>query len=322
MKDLLERYLTTVSRELPDAQRTDITAELRDVLLSQIEAKEESLGRPLNRDELEAVLTGFGHPLAVAGRYRKVQHLIGPEIFPFWWAALKVSLVILAGVYVVLVTLRIAFDGSDDAGHYPDLSNAVLITFGAVTLVAAGMERLNLTRYLYRWRPRDLPPVNSKLKSRFETVVEIGMGIGFLLWWFGVVHFRNWLPMIPAEVSIRLGPIFHDLFWPIAAFMAFEVLAGLLQLTQRAWARTNAAFTLARSILGAILVSIILQAGHWVAITGHLPRQGALAGMEYGFDSGLRIGLVATVAILIIKAAFDGRRLWRAIQDAEATASP
>ena len=43
-----------------------------------MEEKEESLGRPLTRNEMEALLKAFGHPLIVAGRYRTFNHLIGP----------------------------------------------------------------------------------------------------------------------------------------------------------------------------------------------------------------------------------------------------
>ncbi len=44
-------------------------AELREVLLSKIEAKEEALGREATRDEVAEVLKGFGHPVVVASRY-------------------------------------------------------------------------------------------------------------------------------------------------------------------------------------------------------------------------------------------------------------
>ncbi|HEY0435811.1 MAG TPA: hypothetical protein VGC92_04175, partial [Phenylobacterium sp.] len=101
--DLIERYLAAVARQLPAKQAADIRAELGDVLLSRVEEQEARLGRPLNRPELEALLIDFGNPLSVAGRYRKVQHLIGPEVFPYWWAAVKIMLAVLAGVYLVLV---------------------------------------------------------------------------------------------------------------------------------------------------------------------------------------------------------------------------
>ena len=44
--DLIERYLGAIARQLPDAQKADVCAELRDVLLSQVEDEEGRLGRP------------------------------------------------------------------------------------------------------------------------------------------------------------------------------------------------------------------------------------------------------------------------------------
>ncbi|WP_293485268.1 hypothetical protein [Phenylobacterium sp.] len=35
--DLIERYLGAIARHLPEGQKGDVTAELRDVLLSQAE---------------------------------------------------------------------------------------------------------------------------------------------------------------------------------------------------------------------------------------------------------------------------------------------
>jgi hypothetical protein len=65
--DLLDRYLAAVAALLPKTQREDIVAELRDILLNQMEEKEAELGRPLTAKEREAVLKAFGHPIAVAG---------------------------------------------------------------------------------------------------------------------------------------------------------------------------------------------------------------------------------------------------------------
>ncbi|WP_334161979.1 hypothetical protein [Phenylobacterium sp.] len=80
--DLVERYLAAIGRELPEGHRADITAELRDELLSKIEEREAAAGRALDRRELERLLVEFGHPLVVAHRYRRIQHLVGPAVFP------------------------------------------------------------------------------------------------------------------------------------------------------------------------------------------------------------------------------------------------
>jgi hypothetical protein len=63
--DLIDRYLDTVRWLLPRAQRDDIIAELRDELMSQREDRGAELGRPLNRNEQEALLRDYGHPVLV-----------------------------------------------------------------------------------------------------------------------------------------------------------------------------------------------------------------------------------------------------------------
>ena len=83
--DMIERYLAAIARELPPAKRADVIEELRDLLLSRVEAREAALGRKLDKAELQALLRDFGHPLIVASRYRERQWLVGPEVFPFFW---------------------------------------------------------------------------------------------------------------------------------------------------------------------------------------------------------------------------------------------
>src|ERR1700722_4196031 len=103
--DLIDRYLDTVRLFLPLSQRDDITAELRDVLLTRCEEREAELGRPLKRAEQEAVLKAFGHPLVVAARYGSQQYLIGPDLYPAYRFVLLLVLgaLVLAGGMVGVV---------------------------------------------------------------------------------------------------------------------------------------------------------------------------------------------------------------------------
>ena len=66
--DLIEEYLKAVAVLLPRSQRDDIVAELRDMILTRVEAREADLGRSLKPDEVEAVLREIGHPLVVAAK--------------------------------------------------------------------------------------------------------------------------------------------------------------------------------------------------------------------------------------------------------------
>ena len=58
--DMVERYLEAVAAQLSADEREDIVAELRDLILSRFEAKEEELGRALTDDEKEAILREIG----------------------------------------------------------------------------------------------------------------------------------------------------------------------------------------------------------------------------------------------------------------------
>ena len=67
---LVDRYLRAVRDYLPRGQQDDIINELSDNLQSRIEDEDAARGRPLAETEEAAILKEFGHPMAVAARYR------------------------------------------------------------------------------------------------------------------------------------------------------------------------------------------------------------------------------------------------------------
>ncbi|WCM27226.1 hypothetical protein NDN01_25120 [Sphingomonas sp. QA11] len=160
--DMLDIYLDAVAAQLPRDTADDIIAELRDTLLSQIEEREEALGRPLTDDEREAVLRAMGHPLVVAARYRKgPQMLIGPELFPYWIFAVKAGLLIMAVIFVLTLMLRLSGNPAAAPEAFAQsiggLFGAGLSVIGAVTLAGAICEHLGLRPgYLDSWRVKDL----------------------------------------------------------------------------------------------------------------------------------------------------------------------
>ena len=67
---LLDRYLTAVKFWLPQKHREDIADELTANLQSEIDDRAAELGRPLNDDEVAALLKQHGSPILVASRYQ------------------------------------------------------------------------------------------------------------------------------------------------------------------------------------------------------------------------------------------------------------
>tara|TARA_R110002124_G_scaffold99239_7_gene245050 strand:- start:1812 stop:2990 length:1179 start_codon:yes stop_codon:yes gene_type:complete len=181
--DMIDRYLNAVAAQLPADERADIIAELRDLILSRFEAKEETLGRALTGDEQEEILHEIGHPLVVAGRYRKgPQALVGPELFPYWLFGVKAGLLILLAVQALALLVRV-LAGSEEFGQalghsINGLIGSGLTLVGVATVAAAVIEHYGLRpKWLTQWRVKDLDAFGLADPSRWRAAMG-GMGMG------------------------------------------------------------------------------------------------------------------------------------------------
>ncbi|AQR62831.1 hypothetical protein BZG35_15090 [Brevundimonas sp. LM2] len=161
-EDMIERYLEAVAAQLPVDERDDIIAELRDLILSRVEAREETLGRPLTDDEREAILREIGHPLVVAARYRKgPDSLIGPELFPYWLYGVKAGLLVLVTLSAIGLFIRLVSGGDGANQAIGQAINGVigsgLTLVGVLTVTGALMEHYGVRpKWLTDWRVKDL----------------------------------------------------------------------------------------------------------------------------------------------------------------------
>jgi hypothetical protein len=200
--NLLNRYLQAVGRCLPKERREDIVEELRINMLSQIEDREESLGRPLTESELVSLLQDHGNPMIVAGRYREANlgfafgiQLIGPELFPFYRMILAINFSITFLIMAVIMPIVAhAIRG--------EITTARVITplvaqFFAVTLIFIALER-GKGHVLNRWDPGKL----LALKSDPDDGPTASNIFGFI----GLVVGTVWLLLTPRWPYLMLGP--------------------------------------------------------------------------------------------------------------------
>jgi len=158
---LVEDYLRIVALLLPKGQRDDIVAELRDTVLTRIEARESELDRPLTEVETEALLREVGHPLVVAARYRGgAQQVVGPTLYPYWAFGVKIAVTIQLALSALVFVVH-AFSGGDVAtafGHaFYAAFDGIITVVGFATLAVWFIERQRVrVDYLDRWRVRDL----------------------------------------------------------------------------------------------------------------------------------------------------------------------
>ncbi len=299
--DMVERYLEAVAAQLPTEEREDIVAELRDLILSRIEAREEELGRALSDDEREAILKEIGHPLVVAARYRKgPDSLIGPELFPYWLYGVKAGLLVLIAVAVIGMFIRLITGtthfGQDISQVFHGFFSSGLTLIGALTVAGAVMEHYGIRpKWLTNWKVRDLSAFHlsdpaqwgaaaagtdkakriwaPKIAGRSAPAGEAAFSLLatglFVLWWVGLVHFPQLSTMrVDGElVRITAAPIWTTLFAPVLIYAVAQMGVDLFTLTQPQARRAKAVLAMVVAAGGVWLSWTIFQAGHWATLS-------------------------------------------------------
>jgi hypothetical protein len=180
---LIDQYLDAVAAQLPTEKREDIVAELRELILSRFEAREEELGRPLTEAEQEAILHEIGHPLVVAQRYAGgPDSLVGPELYPYWLFAVKAGLFIVAAVQIVGALAALA-GGPQTFGQaigqaFAGFFDGAFVLVGVITAVAWSMERWGgKPRWMTDWRVKDLHAFTLADPARWGLTGSVKAGV-------------------------------------------------------------------------------------------------------------------------------------------------
>ena len=319
MNDLIDRYLAAVAALLPKASREDIVAELRDLIMNRVEDAEAVRGRPLDKDEMEALLREVGHPIAVAGRYGPSRALVGPEIYPFWLFGVKATLAVAALAVVIPVGVALVTAHGDARlvsravhGFIP----TALSLIGAVTLIAAAIERGWIKTDGFRqWKVSELPRVPDGkgwfVKSRFDGLFELVATALFIGWWTGALPFPTGRSHGDDHMLIAFSPIFQALHGPILALAVIQVASSLMLVVKPAWVRGRAALEILCSLGGLALVGALWPAQPLIAFAAVNGGGERVAKLQQTVDLTLQITLLVAVVIYLIKLIVEGRRLAR-----------
>ncbi len=298
--DMIDRYLNAVAAQLPQDERADIVAELRDLILSRFEAKEEELGRPLTEDEQEAILREIGHPLVVAARYRKgPDSLVGPELFPYWLFAVKAGLLLVAAVQVLVMVIHLV-SGPADAGQA--VSQAIhgfigggLTLIGLATAIAAGLEHYNIRpRWMTHWRVKDLhafglsdpaawgaaaagkpearavwtpKPAGTSWPGGEHLFSLLATGV-FVLWWTGALDVPGLMgvELRGADAVVRGAPVWASLYGFILVYALAQMALDLVGLFRPAAVRLRGLGRAGLAVAGLCLTWAVFEAGHWFTL--------------------------------------------------------
>jgi hypothetical protein len=284
--DLLERYLQAVGTYLPKSQQEDILKELGENLRAQMEDKEAELGRPLNEDEVAAILKKHGHPMFVAARYRQTRHLIGSTLFPVYWLAVKIILAFVGFGYAISALVLIAQGKSilEVLGALFSYLGAVLPTFAWVTIVFAVLDIANnKTRLLEKinrdanekFDPRALPKLrpasdspDAKPISRFKTGFELFWSVAFLLWWIRVGPIRKlalFMALGPVgladKIPFQLGPAWENVYWLVISLTLVAIVQQIVTLIRPDWAMFYRVMRVISSAGGVVVLYLLSRGG-------------------------------------------------------------
>jgi len=322
--ELLDRYLQAVGFWLPKGQQRDIIAELSEDLHSQIEEKENALGRPLNETEIEDILKQRGRPVLVANRYLPQRSLIGPVLFPIYWFVLKVVaafyLVPWILVWIGLMTFSSSYRAQHTgAGWLGAIGGAwsawwftAFFALGTVTLVFVALEQVQAkSRFLENWNPRKLPPArNPNLISRAGSVVEVVANVVFGIWWVDVMS--TLVILDRPEIKIVLAPVWRYFFWAFLVLALINAVLAGVNLARPYWTVLRASLRLATNGAASALFCWMMKASVLAEITGaDIPAGRALEitnAIHLGMAKVFPVALAAGVFLAIV----DARRILRA----------
>lgn len=232
--DLLASYLSSVKVLLPRRQRDDIVAELTEELRSQIEEREEALGRPLTEAEQSALFEEHGDPIEVARRYRTTRRslalgweLIGPDLFPVYKLILAMNISL-----AVLCTLGYAF-----VLHTPVTARMLAIpVVGQLICVTLTFTIFNAVRRRSpRWWLFVPPPL-----APFQPIPRWLALSGSVVWGLASLY---WLavPRFPALVlgghagPLELTPVWDRLHGAVLLLLLLGLAQRLAVLARPTW---------------------------------------------------------------------------------------
>jgi hypothetical protein len=308
--ELIERYLQAVKFALPKSQQEDITRELRDSILSQVEDRESELGRPLTEGEQVELLKKMGSPTRLAGRYSPHQHLIGPGILPIYWKVLKAGLGI-ALIVVAVSSIAIAAAGkpfNESLRAFLNYPNVAMTVFAWVTLVFATLEFLGAKfRVSDCWDPRQLPAVSKQhpTRTRAELIGQLLIQALFAVWWLTGLHYQHFI-FGPGVNFFRFSPVWLSLFPYFVVMIAVDMSFTVAMLLRPQWTIGRRISGIVMSALGLALVLILIQAPE-LFVPAH-PSPETVAQVNT-VNYALHLGLIVAAIVNVVNITIGGGKL-------------
>jgi hypothetical protein len=292
---LIDRYVFTVLRRVPEQQRSDIERELRTSIDDAVDAR---LGAGEAHDTaVEGTLLELGDPDRLADGYAdRPRYLIGPAVYPAWKRVLTMLLsVVLPAVVTVAVVIRALGDAT--FGEVAGTAVSTIFTVGAhmafwVTLTFVLLERSGATRAELPRRPwtlDDLP----HYEPGFLTPAQL---------WSTII----WPVLLIAALILQqftfteepvLDPANWSFWWPyLIVVLILEALYGVWLFRRGAWSHT---VTITNAALAVLFSGPIV----WLAMTERFFNPAWAATLDWNGEADPLSWLTGIVIVIAVAGA-------------------
>jgi hypothetical protein len=261
---------------------------------------------------VEAILKRCGSPLVVASRYRPLQYLIGPTLFPVYKFVLGVVLI---GCLVPRFLIWLGFLLLDPAHrgylHMENMWGTVLFFTFFTTLAFVIVERsgfkLEALDYL---NPCQLPPVRDPNRiSRSGPLFEIGAAVVVNLWFVTMFWPRPAFEFFGAQITP--APLWQRFFWGFLLLAAANVTLAGVNLFCPYWTTRRASLRLVFDGLGASLFCLLLKAQVIAGISApNLPASKAIE-LTNVINLVMARMLPWAIVTMVVILCFDAYRIMR-----------
>lgn len=271
--ELVERYIYSVTQQIPEKQRADIERELKSLIQDMLE--ERAPEREATKSEVEEVLLELGPPHALAAKYGGYErYFIGPSLIKPYFDTLKIVIAsILIALTAVLFLDAFVAESKDALDHvvnyFASLFSGTAQGFLWVTVVFAWLQYRQQRNkggeadIQQKWKPADLPEVpeqraqikmSEPIATIFLTVLAIAVCL-YAVEWLGVWRFED-----GQRVAIPLfdAAAFRS-YWPLVWIIgALCILEASVRIFVRKRSSRLLLFHVVVSIATAILSCVIL----------------------------------------------------------------
>ncbi|QBF44986.1 permease prefix domain 1-containing protein [Janibacter limosus] len=297
---LTDRYVWTVTRQLPPESGPDVAQELRGSIEETVEGRIAAGEEPATA-ERETIL-GLGDPDVLAREYGgRPNHLIGPAYFPAWVRLVKLLLVVIVPLAVVGNVIARSFGSDADFGAV--IGGAAALAFQTAVhlvfwtaLIFALVERsagpLGRDRLVADWNPDELadPADRARRASLGEMVFEV-------VWTVVVIAVAIWQWRGVGEGAVQVLDPDLAVGWQvlIIGLLALDVVVTVAAWARGGWSVALASISLVSAVTsGAALVWLLLGE----QLLTDVPTEAAAA-LGVGADWTLSLPAVAVGIVLV-----------------------